>query len=195
MSRVKSIPSLFLAGVLLLGGCGGQQRSDVEVRPVCFADADKAAVMQAGEDVLAQMHFTIEKADAEAGLVRTRPLAGAQFFELWRRDSVGRFNSAEANLHSLRRTVELNIRDADQGLCIDCAARTQRLSLPEQEVGTPGAGGAREMFSRSPGAPGSLRQMQANPESATADWIDLGSDSRLAAEILRRIEKRLEPAK
>jgi len=67
--------------VLILSGCAEQQRSEEATEQVCFANLEKVVVMQAAEDVLAKMHFTIEKADAEAGLIRTRPLAGAQFFD------------------------------------------------------------------------------------------------------------------
>ncbi|MCK4293684.1 MAG: hypothetical protein KAY65_10845 [Planctomycetes bacterium] len=175
---------------LILAGCAGQRGQTltlVETEPVCFADLEKAAAMQAAEDVLAKMHFVIEKADADAGLIRTRPLTGAQFFEFWRTDSAGGFNAAEANLHSIRRTVELHIRKQDNGFCIGCDVKTERLNLPELEVSS--SARAYAMFSRSSS---SLQKMQLNPEQEEGiAWVDLGKDSRLATRILERIEKQI----
>jgi hypothetical protein len=197
MSRFESVSSLTLAAVLLLAGCTEQASrtpTDMQVEPLCFsrsAQPDSSAVVTTAEDVLAKMHFTIEKADKDAGVIRTRPLVGAQFFELWRKDSVGGFNRAEANLHSLRRTVELRIRETDRNLCIDCLALTQRLTVPQQDIIS--SARTREAFSRSTSL---LRKMEVEPEQGgKVGWIDLGNDVPLAEEILKRIQERLEPAK
>ena len=64
----------------------------------------------AAERVLTRMHFAIEKLDAEQGVVKTRPLRGAQFFEFWRSDNVSSYDCEEANLQSVRRTVELRVK-------------------------------------------------------------------------------------
>jgi hypothetical protein len=187
---------VFLAGCAP-GAKPGRQRGDVAAQApgpvgapserICLADVQKAAAMQVAEDVLAKMHFTIEKADAEAGLIRTRPLSGAQFFEFWRKDSVGGFNSTEANLHSIRRTLELRFSKKAQELCIDCDARTQRLNLPEQEVTS--SAQAYVLFSRSSSL---LQTMQLNPVQETGiAWVDLGKDRGLALEVLERIQKQI----
>ena len=182
---------------VFLAGCSGQQRRDAAAQApdpvgagterICLADVQKAAAMQVAEDVLAKMHFTIEKADAEAGLMRTRPLSGAQFFEFWRTDSIGGFNSTEANLHSIRRTVELRFGTKEERLCIDCDARTERLNLPEQEVTS--SARAYELFSKSSA---SFQRMQLNPAQETGiAWVDLGKDGGLALEVLGRIQKQI----
>jgi len=174
----------------MLAGCAGQRGQTLtlgETEPVCFADLEKTAAMHAAEDVLAKMHFVIEKADPEAGLVRTKPLTGAQFFEFWRADSAGGFNAAEANLHSIRRTVEVEVRKQDNGLCIGCDVKTERLNLPEHEVSS--SARAYAMFSRSSS---SLQRMRLNPKQKEGvAWVDLGKDSRLATRILERIEKQI----
>jgi len=182
---------------VFLAGCAGQQRRDAMPQAtgpvgagterICLADVQKAAAMQVAEDVLAKMHFNIEKADAEAGLIRTRPLSGAQFFEFWRKDSIGGFNSREANLHSIRRTVELRLTKEGQELCIDCDARTERLNLPEQEVTS--SARAYELFSSSGS---SFQSMQLNPAQETGmAWVDLGKDGGLALEVLGRIQRQI----
>jgi hypothetical protein len=172
--------------VLVLFGCAGQQQY-AAAEPVCVENVDNSTVIEMVEDVLAGMHFTIDKADAEMGLIRTKPLTGAQFFEFWRSDNLGSDNWLRANLHSIRRIVELNINEQDEGLCVSCSVQVQRLSLPERDVG--GEAHAYEMFSISGPA---LQKLQLDSEQKAAMvWIDLGQDSQLAAEILNRIEQRI----
>ena len=187
MSRIK--PLLYIASMVLLpwAGCAEQQRYEA-AEPLCMDNVDKPQVMEVAEDVLANMHFTIEKADIKSGLIKTKPLPGAQFFEFWRSDNVGANNSLEANLHSIRRTVELEIDRQNNRLCIGCNVKVQRLSLPEHKVSS--SGRAYEMFSTSTS---SLQKIRLNPEQeANMTWIDLGQDEQLATEILRRIENRMK---
>ena len=195
----------FLVFGLLLTGCAEEQQYGA-VEPICVENIDKLEAMEIAEDVLAKMHFTIEKADAEPatpgidtrrwrGYIRTRPLAGAQFFEFWRSDNVGTDNWLESNLHSIRRVVELNMSEQDEGppqsvnrLCINCDVQKYRLSMPEHEVSS--SARAYEMFSESNPA---LQNLRLNPEQkAGMAWIDLGKDRQLAAEILRRISSMLD---
>jgi len=188
--RQALLGGLFCAGcLLLLAGCAGREamRTPAEIEPLCLAELDKATAVRAAEDVLARMHFEIDKTDLEAGLVRTRPLSGAQFFELWRRDNAGAFNSAEANLHSIRRTVTVQLEEKGRNLCIGCEVRTERLNLPEYEVSS--SSRAYEMFSQSSSR---LQKIRLNPRQEQGlAWVDLGKDRRLAAKILERIEGRI----
>jgi hypothetical protein len=169
-----------------VAGCG-QPQQKVVVVPISVPDVSKAQAMEVSEDVLAEMHFVIEKADVPSGLVRTRPLPGAQFFELWRSDNVGDENSLLANLHTIRRTVELAISQHGDQLQIDCDVRVQRLSLPERDVSS--SARVYAMFTRSsPSRPGMSFDVEQREDMA---WIDLEKDTALAARILKRIEKRL----
>jgi hypothetical protein len=158
-------------------------------------DFHKAELMEIAKDVLAEMYFTIEKADINNGLIRTRPLPGAQFFEFWRSDNIGVRNTLAANLHTIRRTVTINISQQNppgddrrhNELRIDCDVHVQRLSLPAQQVSS--SARVYGIFSQS--SP-SLPRLKLNPEQAKqTEWIDLGRDSRLEAEILKRIEKQI----
>jgi len=195
----------FLVFGLLLTGCAEEQQYGA-VEPICVENVNKLEAMEIAEDVLAKMHFTIEKADAETatagidtrrwrGFIRTRPLAGAQFFEFWRSDNAGADNWLESNLHSIRRVVELNMSEQDEGppqsgnrLCINCDVQKYRISMPEHQVSS--SSRAYEMFSESNPA---LQNLRLNPEQkAGMAWIDLGKDRQLAAEILRRISSMLD---
>ena len=177
-------------GLSLCAGCAttpASQEQRVQAEQVCVTNIDKPQAMQIAEDVLTAMHFAIEKADLDSGLIRTRPLSGAQFFEFWRSDNVGPDNSLQANLHTIRRTVELEISQQDKELCIACSVRVQRLSLPERQVSSTAR--AYEMFSRSSST---MQRLALNPQQQkNMAWIDLDKDVPLAEEILRRIEAKI----
>ena len=187
MQRPKKTGNLcsyaLLTCALVLAGCGHQQQK---------ATTDSASIsaveaMEVAEDVLAKMHFVIDKADVSTGYIRTRPLPGAQFFEFWRSDNVGSENALLANLHTIRRTVELNMNRRQGQLEIDCDVRVQRLSLPERE--TFSTARAYGMYTRS--GP-TLQKLRLDPaQIKDTEWIDLDKDKKLAAEIVKRITKRV----
>jgi len=162
-------------GLILYDGCGPERQYQVD-QQICATNVDKSQAMQIAEDVLTGMHFVIEKADLESGLIRTRPLPAAQFFEFWRSDNVGSFNTALANLHSIQRTTQIHIQRQGDRLYICCDVQIQKLSLPEHEA----AGRA--------GAP--LKRLSFGAEQQIGmTWIDLGKDNKLAAEILKRVDQ------
>ena len=172
---------------LVLASCAPQQRQ-TPTGQIYVPEISKAETMAIAEDVLAAMHFPIEKADVESGYIKTRPLPGAQFFEFWRSDNVGGENSLQANLHTIRRTVELDINRRSGRVRIGCNVRVQRLSLPERDVSS--SARAYGMFTRSSPSLQKLK-FDATQKKGMA-WIDLDNDILLAEEILRRIEKQIE---
>ncbi|MHC4657225.1 MAG: hypothetical protein ACYS91_19740 [Planctomycetota bacterium] len=187
MNEPKSLLFMACSAFCLLTACAETQYHKV-VEQVCLSDMQKLQAMQMAEDVLGRMHFTIAKADAEQGIIRTKPLPAAQSFEFWRSDNVGSFNSTEANLHSIRRTAELGISRQGGQLCIICDVKVQRLSLPERQVTS--SGRSYEMFTPSDQ---SMQVLELHPEQKKdMAWIDLGSDKQLATNILKQIEKQLK---
>ncbi len=209
MRKTRLLVSLVF--LCLAAGCAqtGQparlrQPSEFEaIDQICVPDAETKQAMQVAEDVLAQMNFTIEKADAEKGFIKTRPLRAAQAFELWRSDNIGSFNTAEANLHTIRRIAQMNLTRSDQPaaascdasrsgkqLCIDCEVKTQRLSLPQRRTSTSRAYG---LFSSSKP---STQRLKLDAEQAKAmAWVDLGQDKMLSTAILKHLEERLSETK
>ncbi len=143
--------------------------------------------MQAAEDCLGDMYFAIEKADVEQGLIRTRPLTGGQFFEFWRNDNVGSFNAAEANIQSIRRTAELTINEQAGKLCINCEVNVQRLNMPQRQIAS--SSQAYRMFTKSRE---SMQRLELDAsQKKTAAWVDLGKDTQLETEILKRLEQQI----
>jgi hypothetical protein len=174
-----------LAAVSAAAGCARQQASAPP--PLKIRNMSKANVVAAAEDVLTRMHFAIEKADADAGYVKTRPLRGGQWFEFWRSDNASAYQGAQANVQSLQRTAEVNVSEIPGGVRVDCAVSVRRLSLPENDQVTMSRAAA--MFTTSTG---SLQRLEVNPDQAAGmEWIDLGPDGALAARILERIQKRI----
>ncbi len=196
LCRILAVCAL-ISSAAGFAGCAKPEKFQA-IEHICLPDLTRAEAMTAAEDVLGRMYFTIDKADTELGIIRTRPLAGAQFFEFWRKDNAGPFNSHEANLHTIRRTARIDInpvRDPTEEvsnevnqLCFTCSVRTQRLSLPARPLTS--SSQAFEMFSRS--GP-TMQRFELHPEHREAvSWIDLGRDARLETEILNRLNKKLK---
>ncbi len=184
-SRYLSICA-FVASALALSGCGQPgQKAAKELAPV--PDINIAEAMEIAENVLADMQFDIDKADVSIGYIRTRPLPGAQFLEFWRSDNAGVENSLLANLHTIRRTVELKVNHHQGQLEIDCDVRVQRLSVPEREVVSTARVYA--MYTRSTPTLQKLRFDAAQLKDI--EWIDLEKDVKLAAKIVKQIRKRI----
>lgn len=184
----KQIASLALLAAMLLAGCAEQQHRATTAQTVTVSGVTRAEAVVAAEGVLRQMRFSIEKADADAGLVRTRPLSGGQFFEFWRSDNVDTASAIEANLHTLRRSVRVDFAEREGQVRIRCTIRVQRLSLPENEVAS--VSQAYRIYSRSTPT---MQRIELNPsQEAAMSWIELGDDPKLAAEILRKIARNIE---
>jgi hypothetical protein len=185
MMEVRSLAVACVLATVLFGGCGRPEHA-LTMDEFCAAGADKAGAMSAARAVLCEMHFGIDKYDVDAGYVRTLPLSGAQWFEFWRSDNVGEFNSAEANLQTLRRTAELSAVEKEGQVCVGCSVRTERLSLPQRQVSS---GQAYRMYSESDR---SVQRLGMTEEQARqTEWTDLGIDRQLGTEILLRIRDKL----
>jgi hypothetical protein len=188
MHRLKALSTLLVsAGVGFLAGCSSPSASAPPAQTVRIADANTPEIVAAAQIVLDRMRFDVEKADPDAGMVRTAPLPAAQFFELWRSDNVRFSDVAAANLHSIRRSVELTVSpDRGQSL-VHCVVRVQRLSLPGHAVSS--VSQAYRIHSHSDP---DLQTFVLTPgQRAAMAWIDLGDDAPLAEEILKRIERQL----
>ena len=168
-------------------GCAGQRQAYQSAEPLHVNGVSRTEVMRAAERTLSGMHFAIEKLDTEQGIIRTEPLRGAQVFEFWRSDNAGLYNTAEANFHAIRRSVEVRVTEEQGQVSVDCTVQVQQLSLPENE-----AASISQAYQVHSASSAGVQQLQLTPRQRTGmAWIDLGQDQALAARILERIEKRL----
>ena len=191
MHRRNGLSLLLLAtAITALAGCSSTAPSARIAQPLDIAGADQGAIVDAAQRVLSRMYFSVEKADREAGIVRTKPLAGAQVFEFWRSDNTTLRDALQSNIHSIRRSVEITV-DPARDPAVECIVHVQRLSLPGQEVAS--VSQAYLIHSRSEP---DLQTLVLTPrQRAEMAWIDLDNDEVLAAEILRRIGSVLEKQK
>ncbi len=186
MNKVKLLPVLGFVVVSLLAGCAKNERFQA-IERVCIPGVGRRTAFETAQQVLGEMQFRIDKADAFAGYIKTKPLGAAQLFELWRSDNVGGSNNLEANLHSLRRVAELQMNQTDNQFCINCQVKTYRLSLPES--GHRSISLAYKTFSKSLT---SLEKFQLSDEQKrNMAWVELGEDKKLATEILKRLKKEI----
>ena len=185
MAKINSVLCT-MAILLLLTGCAKQQQITEPAKPICAANIENSDAIKAADGALGKMGFSIDKADYEGGYLRTKPLPAGQWFEFWQKDNVGAFNTSEASIQNIRRTVEIETTKRSGMICLDCSVKTERLSLSQdpnnsQEI-------VQDRFSDS-------RTFLANEEleltSEKQQWINLGEDEPLRAEILKRIEKQL----
>ena len=188
MDKFRIVGEVLAVMALMLPlGCAGPRQASQPVEPLRLDGASREEVLRAAEETLTGMHFVIEKLDVEQGVIRTEPLRGAQAFEFWRSDNAGLYNTAEANLHTIRRSVEMRIREEQGRMYLDCNVAVQRLSLPENEVAS--VSQAYQMHSASTTTVQRL-QLTARQRRGMA-WIDLGQDSRLTTRVLDAIARRI----
>lgn len=178
------------SAVLFLCGCGEIQRLE-KPKPVCVLGLSKSEAMAAAEEVLGQMHFVVAKADVQRGILQTRPLPGAQFFEFWRDDVSGDYQTTESNIHTTRRTVELTMFEQGQKVCIACDVKVERLSISEFDIEERRSGehGFEKFSDRRSSSKANLELKSLG--GSNKEWISLGGDSRLERLILRRLEARI----
>lgn len=184
MSKIRY--SLVLFCLVWLIGCGRPQQV-VSSDQVCLKFTGEQT-MEAAKSVLQSMHFSLEKDDPQASYLRTRPLAGAQFFQFWRQDNADAYMTSQANLHSLRRTVEMEFYPQGDTVCMNCRVQVQRLSLPEQPVeGYLNFAGS---FTESEQ---SRQTVQVDKDRLEAmEWLDAGLDRALEQKILKKVQKKLQ---
>lgn len=183
MVKMRILYLITPAVLVFAQGCAGPQEFQAK-QQVCTGTLERIRAMKIAEDVLASMYFRVEKSDFDRGYIRTKPLPGGQFFEIWRADNLTPRDTAEASMHTLRKVVQLNFVQTAGRLCIDCDVRIQRLSLPEREVNSTAK--AYAMFSESLSALQKVK-LSAKQKKDMA-WLELGDDPRLETEILNRIE-------
>jgi len=191
-AEMKKIEMFFLlcSAVLFLCGCGEMQRLE-KPKPVCVSGLSKSQAMAIAEEVLGQMHFVVAKADVERGILKSRPLPGAQFFEFWRDDVSGDYQTAESNIHTTRRIVELKMFEQGQKVCIACDVKVERLSISELDIENRrhGEHGFEKFSDRQSSSKANLELK--GLAGSNKEWIPLGGDSRLEGLILRRLEARI----
>jgi hypothetical protein len=170
---------LGLVLMLLIEGCSGPapaQRNPLDL--TLLVNHNKSDALALAQTVLSRLNFAIAKADARTGTLETHPLSGAHFFEFWRGDVVGGFQSLESNLHSTRRVVELSLTEQGHDTLVRCTVHTQRLNVPSNPIHN---AHAYQMLSSSTSR---IQRLKLSPyQEENMMWTDLGPDYELGQKI------------
>jgi hypothetical protein len=96
---------LFAALVLILGGCASGRTAEFGV-----AAGSYAAAFDAAREVLRDMRFELDRVDADAGVITTRPKATAGLATLWDAEQSLVGQEVEDLLNHQRRRVRVSFR-------------------------------------------------------------------------------------
>ena len=180
---------LFFITPIFLTGCA--QKQQIKPDPICLANMDLQSAMNQTELVLLKMNFIVNKADISSGIMRTKPLPGGQFFEIWRKDNRTGYSWWQSNIHSIQRTAELNFIQRNDLLCVDCNVVIERLSIPEKEIDS-----SARAYSMYTSSNESMQALYLNKEQQSKmSWVDIGRDNKLATVILNKIYKKITGSK
>jgi hypothetical protein len=123
---------LWLAGIMMLGGCAihqppnapTTQPSLATTQPSYWLSMPATSAVSASDfnqlwkDCQKTAHhygFTIDRLDLRAGVITTQPLVSKQFFEFWRPDVVTMDDLMRSSLATYRRTLRFQISKAEGG--------------------------------------------------------------------------------
>lgn len=188
MDRLQILRRVVFLALACMAGSGCRTSppdapADVAMTSTCSQSEAFAAALSA----LKALHFKIDKADSHTGTIQTRPLRGAQWFELWRRDNTTAHAFAEANLHSLRRTATVQIRAEGDEARVSCRVQCERLSVPSRTVTS-----SSQLYHILTDSEIMMQRLEFSEEQeGSMEWIDIGHDSALQNRILAGIERGL----
>lgn len=125
--RIGTLPRLVATIAMpLLAGCIGSPQNPATTQPVTVTSnlattrpsfwydqsptatiqsADFQKLWDACEHVAKDRFFEIERADYRSGILTTAPEISAQWFEPWRRDTKGLYQTEESSIATIRRSI------------------------------------------------------------------------------------------
>lgn len=193
-SRISVLAAALSAGS---AGCQAPPAPDGPTEMVLHV-ADYEAFVDSTLTLLREFDFMPERVDRHSGQIVTAPTTGAQWFEFWRGDVRGPYQSLESSLHTFRRRVSVGIAseggaespNAEQNegepsgageYRVTVQVDKSRYSAPERQVTT--ASGALGIYSERLPTTEGLR----NARSVGEHWVPLGRDGPLESYLLSRI--------
>lgn len=188
MRTMRLLPTAAFATLLLplLPGCQAPAAPDAPTE-MSLHISDYDAFIDNSLTLLREFDFVPQRVDRTAGEIVTLPTTSGQWFEFWRGDVIGAYQSLESSLHTVRRSVAINLaRDAegpegDYRVAVTVAKT--RYSAPDRQVTTPS--GALAIYSdRLPTTEG-LKKSATRGEH----WVELGRDGLLEARLLARLRR------
>jgi len=187
--RLPVVGGVCLLAGLFASGCASTPPAAGE-NVLVLKDSDTIAqAWQLCQKELKDRGFELDRVNRRDGVIETFPLTSRQWFEFWRSDVVDPNGLAESSLHTIRRRATLRLLSAaDQASRLRCEVTVERLAAPPVVVS--GRARSRGFFRGGTGAiPGlSLEQMD---DMHPAQWVALGNDPYLEADIIGTLEMAL----
>jgi hypothetical protein len=172
--RVIAPPLFVLTLAFLVFGCQAPLAPDGPTEMV-LRIPDRDEFLDATLTLLRERDFPPERVNRADGVVLSRPSTSQQWFEFWRRDSLGAYQLFESSIHTIRRIVTVHMDPADpaspgDAFRVGVRVEKERYSAPERQVTT--ASGALAIYSeRLPTTEGLLAA-----KTAGEHWVPLGRD-------------------
>lgn len=176
----RALSLLLLGAAVTAAGCATVASGRFS-NPMTFTETDAETVEHVARRVLMELRFGIVYPESSEGRVTTDALTGASWFEFWRKDTIGRVQSLESSLHTIRRRATVSISPKDRGSQVFVKVVKERKSAPglgpESMAETFNIYGIEDTDL--------MRQNELAP--TTYEWVDMGRDELLEQDILERI--------
>jgi len=189
IEQVRSTAGVSVAliglAVAVVGGCSSARCGPARGPLILEAKLDD--LWDLARQELKRRHFRLDRVDRRVGLIETFPMTSRQWFEFWRRDVVDSGALAESSLQTIRRSVRLKIASAPPRQCtLSCRVTVERLA-PAGSIKT----SSRGVLPMCRAGTARLAALEPSPttDGHRRQWIPLGNDPALEADILRSIEK------
>ena len=99
----------------LLGGCAKYTQPVPRVRELSAAEKNFESLWDASLQTLRKYGFTLAEQDRRAGIIKTAPTISQHFTEFWRREASTSRDVLEGSLHTVYRTVTIEIAPTEPG--------------------------------------------------------------------------------
>ena len=163
------------------GGCATKSAT-IPTAPVIL-QGNFDTVWQLVQGELKNRGFLLDRVDRRTGVIETFGLTSRQWYEFWRTDVVDCWSLTEASLHTIERAVILKMQPAgEEEVTVTCRVTVQRLAPGKNEV----VGSALDVLYRRGGLIPAPAGAKARDQSQF-QWIPLGNDAALEADILRSL--------
>lgn len=189
------LPTFLLAALVFSVGCEAPRAGGPTETVLRLADRD--AFIDATLTVLRENDFRPQQVDRVEGLAIAGPSTSGQWFEFWRSDSQGAYQSLESSLHTMRRLAIIRVTPAavsseaasqpgaptvagDGLFRVSVTVEKSRYSASERQLTT--AAGALAIYSSQLPTEEGLR----NARTIGEHWVPLGRDVLLEQWFLER---------
>ncbi len=185
VTNMKHALSVCVLAAGLVAGCHGPVQSEAPTAAVVRVPDQQHLdfLWDTCVRVLRRHWLEPDRQDRHAGVIATRPVTVPNWFEFWRPDMPRGFEFGEANLSTIRRAAEVQIKplEAADEYRLTMEVSLERHSTPERQVTT--AAGAIQIFNtKLPIYTGEMIQ-----EGQAVRWIPLGRDVLLEVTLLDSI--------